>query len=159
MGSKARQPKWCKRRPQRVRGSRQARRQARALGNELAADCEALLLCSYADRLDARRVPVPVWAWTNLLAHGSQGDLRIQAGSVGAGSAASRSWREARAYLATEILEKLGRGASLDELQRQVLGPLELRLSSRGDVLLWNPQRWVATVRATLSTYQQSRRS
>jgi hypothetical protein len=130
----------------------------RALGRQLVADCEAFLVGRYADELDARRLTVPTWAWTNLLAHGSATDLRLRAGTAPQGTPASTAWRAARAYLATEILDSVDRGASLAELQRAVLRPLELQLAARRDVRAWRPQRWVRTVRAAVAAYQHTRR-
>ena len=123
------------------------------------ADSEAFLLGRYAERLESRAMAVPSWAWTNALAHGSLADLRRVAEGGGASRASERRWREARAYLASELLETAGRRGSLAEVQREVLAPLELRLAARHDVRSWTPGRWVVAVRSSLDAYRHSQRS
>jgi hypothetical protein len=122
-------------------------------------DSEAFLLGRYAERLESRASPVPSWAWTNVLAHGSLDDLRRAAEGGGARRAGERRWWEGRAYLASELLETAGRRGSLAEIQREVLVPLELWLAARRDVRSWTPGRWVVTVRSSLDAYRHSQRS
>lgn len=122
-------------------------------------ECEAFLLGRYAELLEERSEPVPVWAWTNVLAHGRRDDiLRAAAGPKG-GWSASRRWRIARAFVAREVMEALARGASLIDVQREVLAPLELELSGGRGVWAWTPQRWLETVRAALHSYRPSNRT
>lgn len=132
--------------------------QERLAAAELVADCQAFLLGEYADWLDAQALEVPVWAWTNVLAHGTEDEVRRIAGSGHRGPVRTRAWWAARAYLATEVLAAVDRGAVLAELQRHVLAPLELRLSSTPMPVLWGPRHWVATVRSALEDYQHSHR-
>jgi hypothetical protein len=120
-------------------------RERRALGAELIADCEAFLLGLYVERLESQRVAVPVWGWTNLLAHGNDAALRAAA-AVTTHPGGADGWHAARARLAAELL----RSGTLAELQRDVLAPLELRLASRPDVEGWGPRTWVDVVRAAL---------
>lgn len=134
------------------------RHAARGLGQELVEDSEAFLLGRYAARVEQRSADVPAWAWTNLLAHGSEDDLRRAAVDARRGPAESRGWRAARAFLAAEILRTIGPGGSLVELQRQVLAPLELELAGRPDIGWWSPQRWVVAVRSRLAAYRHSHR-
>jgi len=124
---------------------------------ELVADCEAFLLGRYAEELSARGAPVPVWAWTNLLAHGSEEDLAASAASLG--SAGASPWRAARARLAGELLSATGPDCALTELQGAVLAPLELSLAAREAVERWDRRTWLSTVRAALRAYRPSRRS
>ena len=135
------------------------RHAARGLGQELVEDSEAFLLGQYAARVEQRSPDVPAWARTNLLAHGSEDDLRRAAVDARRGPAESRGWRAARAFLAAEILRTIGPEGSLVELQRQVLAPLELELAGRPDVGWWSPQRWVVAVRSRLAAYRHSHRS
>lgn len=129
----------------------------KALAAELIADCEAFLLGSFAERLSERGAPVPVWAWTNLLAHGSEDDLRVAAASLGA--AGSGAWHSARARIAEELLETTGSGLSVADLQAAVLAPLELSLAGREEVERWDRRTWLATVRAALRSYRSYRPS
>lgn len=125
---------------------------------ELVAECEAFCLGHFAEHTSEASHAVPVWAWTNLLAHGTEEELRREEAECADRRGGARDWRGARAYLVTEVLEVLGRGGSLQELQCQVLKPLELELSGHRSVDWWTPRRWVTTVRAALGVYEHSRR-
>jgi hypothetical protein len=46
---------------------------------QLVDDCEAFLAGSYAEQLLHRDERVPVWAWANLLAHGTEEAIRAAA--------------------------------------------------------------------------------
>lgn len=128
------------------------RREQRALAVELVADCEAVLLGHYADRLEARSVAVPVWAWTNLLAHATEQELHAEMLSSCGGGDRSGEWHAARAYLVAEVLEAAGRVGSLEALQSAALVPLELDLAARADVGGWTCRQWVGAVRAALAS-------
>lgn len=125
---------------------------------ELVAECEAFCLGRFAEHSIATSDAVPAWAWTNLLAHGTEEELRREEARCAGRPAGASDWRGARAYLVTELLEAIGRGASLHELQAQVLQPLELELSSRRSMDWWTPRRWVTKARAALGAYEHSRR-
>lgn len=106
----------------------------------LVEECQAFLEGRYAELAATSDEPVPVWAWMNLLAHGTEAELRDAA----AGLADGDSWRQARAFLAGEVLEVLSTGRiTLAQLQYDVLVPLELdvldcRCSNR-----WTPAQLV----------------
>jgi hypothetical protein len=120
-------------------------------GRELVADCEAFLAGSYAERLKGLGRRVPVWAWTNLLAHGTEEDLRLCRLSSGEGrSSGPGLWCPARSYLAGEVLDIGHRRPSLARLQIAVLIPLELELAARRDAVSWRPGEWVAAVLSVL---------
>ncbi len=100
--------------------------QARRLVHE----CESLLVGYYARELQARRVPVPPWAWVSALAHSSEDQLvelaRTDAGKRGPPDPAGR-WETAVAFLAAELLSTADRcGCPVGDLQRQVVLPFEL---------------------------------
>ena len=58
--------------------------------DQVAAECAAFLTGTLVERLEADGRAIPVWAWTNLLAHGSaRADRRIQHSAVSASPAAS----------------------------------------------------------------------
>jgi hypothetical protein len=94
---------------------------------------------------------VPVWAWTNVLAHGSEEDLRAESAAVCRGGTYGWRWRQARSYLAGEVLHCAQLHGSLAEVQRTVLAPLELKLASMPEVTCWTPARWAMTVETALT--------
>ncbi|HUZ09653.1 MAG TPA: hypothetical protein VMU76_05735 [Acidimicrobiales bacterium] len=124
--------------------------------SELVGDCEAFLAGYLAERKGAA-ASVPVWAWTNLLAHGAEEDLRSdretsptrRVGSCG-------EWHDARSYLAAELLDLADTYGPLDEVQRAVMVPLELELASSDEVARWGPRQLVANVLAALGTHRRA---
>ena len=121
----------------------------------LASETEAFVLGHLAECSLALGGDVPIWAWTNLLAHGSTEDLRAEAGACGqTGGGDAGHWREARSYLAGEVLHSAELCSSLDIVQRTVLVPLELSLAASPAVALWRPNHWVAVVETTLASHQ-----
>lgn len=107
-------------------------RAARALVEE----CEALLSGTYVELCEWRGDPVPVWAWINLLAHGTADQLR----AVTIQHARGGRWYHARDFLAGELLDRADAGRlRLPEFQQDVLVPLELELMSCRGVNRWQP--------------------
>ena len=127
------------------------RHEQRPLGDELVADCEAFLLGHFADRLEAQAIAVPVWAWTNLLAHATKHELRAEIFATGVARRRTNEWHAARAHLAGEVLEAADRLGTLLTVQSSALMPLELALAARADVESWSCRQWVDTVRASLA--------
>jgi hypothetical protein len=126
---------------------------------ELVEECEAFVTGLYAEYLVAHSRPVPVWAWTNLPAHGTERDLRAAVASGGGGvPIAAQPWWSARAYLAGELLERVAAGRPLRSLQRIVLTPLELELAARLEVQSWRPAQLVRTVLTALDERRFTRR-
>ena len=118
----------------------------------LVTEGEAFLVGRLVELIESRAGNVPVWAWTNLLAHGTEKDLRAAAATVWAGGVADRArWHQARSYLAAEVLHCAQLHRSLAELQRAVLVPLALRLASSPEVAGWGPGRWATTVEMELT--------
>ena len=100
----------------------------------------------------ARADSVPAWAWANLLAHGTAEDLRTESGSPRLGGVSKyEQWRQARSYLAAEVLDCTGLGRSLSEFQTSVLVPRELHFGSTAEVTHWSPGRWAVAVDAALT--------
>ena len=130
------------------------RREQRSLGTELVADCEAFLLGGYAERLESLSIAVPVWAWTNLLAHADEHALRAELVAAGAGERPDDEWHAARAYLVAEVLDAAGRVGTLAEVQWTALVPLEMVLATRPDVGDWSCRQWVDAVRAGLAGHR-----
>lgn len=109
-------------------------------------ECQAFLDGRFAELAGAGEGAVPVWAWLNLLAHGTEAELRAAARVL----ADEVGWAQARSFLAGEVIDVVDSGrATLTELQRDVLLPLEL------DVVgvrtgRWTPGRLVRGVLALL---------
>ncbi|HUZ20248.1 MAG TPA: hypothetical protein VMU75_06740 [Acidimicrobiales bacterium] len=118
---------------------------------ELGEDCAAFLVGRLAETHEARGVVVPVWAWANLLAHGSEEELAQAAASSPSAAAPNAGWRKARSYLAARVIAAAGTAASLGELQHRVLVPLELELAARTDVVWWGPQQLVGSIERALA--------
>lgn len=120
-------------------------RHARANGAELVEECEAFLGGRYAELLESRGRRVPVWAWINVLAFGTPHALRQVANDDVGGDA----WRQARAFLASEVLGLVEHGSvSLAEVQRDIFIPLELDIVSCRTTSEWNPGEFAAAVLA-----------
>jgi hypothetical protein len=112
----------------------------------LATECEAFLNGTLAEYWDEKGVVVPVWAWTNLLAHGSGGRIGESVVGPSRPRRAARNWRIARSYLAHRVLHLTDVQFTLSELQRSILIPLELEMAARPEVSRWTPRQWVDTV-------------
>jgi hypothetical protein len=106
-------------------------------------ECEAFLDGTLAEYWDDRGVAVPVWAWTNLLAHGTAGLIAETAARPYRNRRTSRSWRIARSYLASEIFDLVHPEYTLEEMQAAVLLPIELEMASSAEVGRWSPREWV----------------
>ncbi len=120
-------------------------------------DCEAFLTGRLAEyRMDHEQF-VSVSDWTNLLAHGSEDDLRHEIS--GAGGSRPRAhkagciaeWRAARLYLAATLLHRAADEATLRRIQQQVLVPLELKLATGG--VDWSAGQWAKEVDAALDPH------
>ena len=110
----------------------------RRRGIELVGECEAFLAGRLAERIEERAERVPVWAWTNLLAHGSEQDLCSERRRARQQcSVISHQWCEGRSFLVAELLDLADEFGPLAEIQRTVLVPLELELASCTDVAGW----------------------
>lgn len=106
----------------------------------LAEECTAFLIGRYADLLSTDGMPVPVWAWLNLLAHGTQDELRRAACDL----ATCDGWAQARAFMAGEVCDAIDSGpAILDQLQRHVLVPLELEVAACPSASRWSSPQLV----------------
>jgi len=118
-------------------------------------DCEAFLHGQLAERFEDRGVSVPTWAWTNLLAHGSEPDLRgDRCGSWTNGQSVNGQWHRARAYLATEVLSVAQAHGPLVVVQERLLRPLELDLAASPTAALWAPSQWATHVGSALQAHR-----
>lgn len=98
-------------------------RRTQAEAKALVAETDAFLHGRYAELVESTDEQVPVWAWMNLLAHGSLDALRNEERQL----RQTKGWQLSRAFLAGEIVDRIDSGSvTLDELQRTVLVPLEL---------------------------------
>jgi hypothetical protein len=112
----------------------------------LVTECEAFLDGTLAEYWDERGADVPVWAWTNLLAHGSATLIGESVARPTRPRRSARSWRIARSYLAHQMLELTDERHPLPALQVSVLVPLELEMAARTEVRHWTPRQWVDAV-------------
>ena len=112
----------------------------------LAMECEAFLTGTLAEYWEQRGVLVPVWAWTNLLAHGSETLIGEVVSRPYRPRRAARSWRIARSYLAYQVMDLTDDRHPLSHLQDDVLIPLELEMAAIPEVSHWTPRQWVETV-------------
>jgi hypothetical protein len=123
----------------------------------LANECSAFLNGTLAEYWDEKGVTVPVWAWTNLLAHGDEDRIAEVVLRPRCARRMVHNWSVARSYLALEVLGLLEESLSLEELQCEVLVPLELDLSSRPEVSQWTPTQWLEAVDAALRNEHSTR--
>jgi hypothetical protein len=112
----------------------------------LAQESDAFLNGTLAEYWEDKGITVPVWAWTNLLAHGSLEQIVESVASPGRPRRYGRNWSVARAYVAYEVLDLLDAEFTLADMQSTVLIPLELEMAARPEVSRWTPRQWVDTV-------------
>ena len=112
----------------------------------IALECERFLDGTLAEYWDDKGMDVPVWAWMNLLAHGSARQIGECIARPYRPRRSSRSWRIARSYLAYEVLDVTDMEYTLAELQSTVLIPLELEMSAQPEAGDCSPREWVDMV-------------
>jgi hypothetical protein len=123
------------------------RRWRRAAGNDvLTAECTAFLEGRLAEHWERHGFVVPVWAWTNLLAHGTREVIAETVARRERGRRFARQWRVARSYMANVLLEVADGPRQLVALQTEVLIPLELEMATLPAVSRWSPRQWVDAV-------------
>lgn len=115
------------------------------------ADCEAFLLGHLAEWLVDQGSGVPVWAWVNLLAHGSYEELRSEVSAQPGGRFGVRDWKRSRAYLAAEVLAIADGTGPLLTLQEAALRPLECELAESPEVNRWSPSTLASHVNTALA--------
>jgi hypothetical protein len=125
-------------------------------GGLLALECEAYLNGTLAELWEEQGTAVPVWTWTNLLAHGSESQIHDTVHRPPKPRLTGRSWRTARSYLAYQVLDLVREDVSLAELQATTLLPLELELAARQQVERWTPRRWADVVVDAIRDQQSS---
>ena len=100
----------------------------------LAQECDAFLNGMLAEYWEEKGVTVPVWAWTNVLAHGSVEQIVESIARPRRPRRVGRNWSVARAYVAYEVLDLLDAEITLADMQAAVLIPLELEMAARAEV-------------------------
>ncbi|HET7486705.1 MAG TPA: hypothetical protein VFJ85_02165 [Acidimicrobiales bacterium] len=153
------------------------RRQENPEAAELVLEAEAFLAGTYVDHMVEAGRRVPTWAWINLLAHGNEAEVRETArGSMGVWSlmrtmftgptqrdawpnASVPDWCRARAFLAGEVLDEIrARGCTIQDLQEEILIPLELALATHRPARRWAPAELVGSVLAALAEHSPRNR-
>ncbi len=123
------------------------KRERQAIGsNVVGQECEAFLEGTLAEFWDDRGVVVPVWAWTNLLAHAAENLITETVARPYRNRRVTRSWRIARSYLAYELFDLIDPEFTLDDIQAAVLVPIELQMAASPEVSRWSPRQWVEVV-------------
>jgi hypothetical protein len=97
-------------------------------------ECEAYLAGHLASFLAARGRPVPPVGWLNQVVHGTPRELSALAVTGSTETLQPSRWARAVGYLARSLLERAREtGRPIEELQRELLLPLELELIARPD--------------------------
>ena len=122
------------------------RRKRATRAASVAVGCEAFLNGTLAEYWERQGFTVPVWAWTNLLAHGSAEQIAESMVRPQRSRRIVRSWRIARSYMANELLEVTDGPRQLRAMQSDVLIPLELEMATLPAVRQWTPRQWVDAV-------------
>ena len=122
------------------------KREQQTARDTVALECEAFLQGTLAEFWDERGIIVPVWAWTNLLAHGSESMIAESGARPPKPRRITHSWRLARSHLAYQVLDLTDTHGTLVDLQSAILIPLELQMADRPEVHRWTPRQWVDTV-------------
>lgn len=115
-------------------------------GAAVVAGCEAFLNGTLAEYWERQGFSVPVWVWTNLLAHGSADQIAESVSRPSRSRRTARSWRIARSYMANELLDVTNGPHQLEAMQSDVLIPLELEMATLPAVRRWTPRQWVDAV-------------
>lgn len=103
----------------------------------VADDCAAYLAGHYVAHVEQGGLPVPIptWAWLNVVAHGSRAD--VESAVCDPDQLLHRvffGWRECRSVIAAELLDAThGDDRLLQRMQVDVLEPVEARLFRSGD--------------------------
>ena len=133
-------------------------RHAGALGRHLVRESENVLAGRYVIYLQSRGIPVPEWAWLNMLTNAPADLLLDQAyggKQIRSSSFATAPWQEAMTLLARELLATADRaGCSVATVQRSLLfdpGLEEGSSSSHG-----GPQALVEAVLRCLERFRDS---
>jgi len=113
-------------------------------------ESEAFLLGGLVEYWFDKGMEVPVWAYMNLLAHGTARQIGECVICPDKPRQAGCGWRIARSYLAFEVLDLTDLEFTLAQLQASVLIPLELQIAAGPDVAGWTPRQWVDLVEVAL---------
>ena len=110
-------------------------------------ECEAWLAGTWAEFLADHGDPVPAWAWVNKLAHAPE---RVVRSMTRLPAVNSDEWSRLRGCVAESLLkEAVEKGATVTELQRSVLVPIEFALFTDGSLYRFgNPELMVRILAA-----------
>lgn len=125
-------------------------------GRQLIRECEAFMSGRLAEEMELAGQPVPSWAWLNMLAHGTHRQLRgIANGAMIGQFVDADAWERGMSFLAREVLAVVDQHrCCIDDLQRQVLVPLELEMTDDPTWVDTGPSLLVMRVVAALAHYR-----
>lgn len=134
--------------------------EVRSHARRLVAECEGFLTGRLALECERSGGVAPGWMWFNHLAHGTTEDLAAcESGLLPGYSVGMDVWAAPLAYLASELrVIQAETGATLDDIQRDVLVPLELRLAGRVDGWRMLPSDLVPVAVDALERFRDARR-
>jgi hypothetical protein len=117
-------------------------------------ECESFLAGAYVERCEGRGEPVPVWAWMNVLAHGTDAELRAAASN----RSGSDEGHQALAFVAGELVDLIDDGAlDLETFQREQLVPLELDVIACPATSGWSAPQLASALLRVLPTRSSHR--
>lgn len=94
-------------------------------------ECEAYLSGKLAAYLQCRNRPVPPVGWLNQVVHATPNELAFLASSANSFAVQPAMWRRAVGYLSQMLIERATEtGRPIEQLQQELLVPLELELMS-----------------------------
>jgi hypothetical protein len=112
---------------------------AAGFGTGVGDECEAYLAGQLAAYLRGTRRSVPPVGWLNRVVHGTPNELALLAVGT-ADRMQAMTWPGAVGYLARTLLDRAREtGRPIDELQIELLLPLELELLGRPDAVDLSP--------------------
>ena len=124
-------------------------------------ECEAFLQGAYVEYLDSDGSIIPTWAWLNVLAHGTEDQIRsLATGTASQYEAAARGteWHSIVSLLAVETLgQARATGRSVSEIQQSILVDVELALAREGHKRWLRPGEVVGRTMAALHGHPSDR--
>jgi hypothetical protein len=127
----------------------------------VATECEAFLQGTYVEYLRSTGSIIPGWAWLNVLAHSTEGEIRCLSDSIAPlddALAHEAQWQSLQCFLAGETLGLASAtGRSVAEIQRSILVDVELALAREGERRQLTPSYVVGRTMAAIHGHRRDR--